>query len=251
MNLSVEPNPRVTFKIHFLDESLLIIEKPSGLVTMPGKGHTHDTLLNGLFVERSGILQNMGKDRSFGLVHRLDKDTSGLLIVAKKPHIHAAMIEQFRAHKVQKFYWAICHKAPEQKSGVIKLALSETHGGMGHSDAVRKAHIHKEGKAAVTAYRVIDSSELGALIEARPVTGRLHQIRVHLDAIGSAILGDSFYGPMHTRNAAPRLALHAHRLILTHPETGELLDLHTKWPADLRHLLRTMALARPDLPAGK
>ena len=267
MNLSVEPNPRVTFGIAFQDDDLLVIEKPARIPTQPGKGHQTDTILNGLFAQFGSQLQNLGKDRDFGLLHRLDKDTSGLLVVALRPKAYDKLREDFAARRIKKFYWAICDGAPRTPNGVIKLPIVETQlsgrpvdtggkrdrggaggsgvggsGGGGARGTQKLAHIARVGKPAITAYRVLDQNDTASLIEARPITGRLHQVRVHLDAIGCPILGDDFYGPRRIKGASPRLALHAHRLVLTHPRTGETIDAKTDWPRELKRVLKAVRL---------
>lgn len=241
------PNDRVTFTIRHRDEHLLVIEKPSRMVTQPGVGHEHDTLLNGLFVEFGTALQNLGSPRDYGLVHRLDRDTSGLLVVALTAQGYDGLRGQFETRQVSKFYWAICHKAPKDPQGVIKKPILDQLKRKNRYTSVKYATISQAGKPAVTAYRVLASNNKAALIEARPITGRLHQVRVHLDLIGSAVLGDKRYGPNIVREAAPRLALHAHRLVFTHPVTGETIDITTRWPKDLRSTLNRLDLPRPDL----
>ena len=239
---TIEPNERVTFGVAHEDADFVVVEKPARVPTLPGKGHSDDTLLNGLFARFGAKLQNMGKSRDFGLLHRLDRDTSGLLMVALKPSAYDALREQFHARTIRKFYWAICSGTPSTESGVIKMGLTETDGGHEKTNRQKLAHISRTGKPAVTAYRVIDKSVHGCLIEARPITGRLHQVRVHLEAIGCPILGDAFYGPKRTRGAAARLMLHSHRLVFNHPRTGEVLDVKTDWPRDMKRMLRELGL---------
>lgn len=246
-NLSVEPNPRVTYRTHFEDDHLLVVEKRSGLVTQPGVGHTTDTLLNGLFDAYGPRLQNLGQPRDFGLVHRLDRDTSGLLAVALTAAAYDGLRAAFEQREVRKFYWAVCKSAPREPEGVIRLSLDERIQRIDRYTSVRRGTISKSGKPALTAYRVLEANDLGALIEARPVTGRLHQIRLHLNAIGATVLGDPLYGGEAARASAPRLALHAHRLAFTHPITGERIDAQSRWPGDLRLLLKKHELSRPDL----
>ncbi len=246
---SVEPNASVTYKVRYEDEHLLVIDKPARVPTQPGKGHLTDTLLNGLFAHHAARLQNLGRARDFGLVHRLDKDTSGLLVVALTGRAYDALRSAFATRDVAKHYWAVCAKAPDPPEGVVKLAIAETHGGGERQNAMKLAHIHPGGKPAATAFRTLDASDMAALIEARPLTGRLHQVRVHLKAIGSPIVGDPLYAPKSYQRASARLALHAHRLCFTHPETGERVDVRSRWPSDLRRLLRVMKLARPDHPS--
>jgi len=244
--LSVEPSEHVTFKVRYEDADVLVVEKRAGLTTQPGKGHLTDTLLNGLFARYGTALQNLGKARDFGLLHRLDKETSGLLVVALTPRAYDALRQDFEQRRVRKFYWAVCSKAPAKQAGVIDLPLVET---TATKTGQKLARISRSaGKPAQTAYRVLEVSPTAALIEARPLTGRLHQVRVHLDAIGSPILGDRFYASKVVAAAAPRLALHAHRLVFTHPVTGATVDVRSPWPSDLRRTLTRFGLHRPDVP---
>lgn len=246
-NLSVEPNARVLFRIAFRDDDVMVVEKPPGLVTQPGKGHTRDTLLNGLFaIEGLGAkLQNLGKARDFGLLHRLDRETSGVLVVGLRPRAYDTLRADFAERRIKKFYWAVAAKGSTHESGVIKKPILEV------EDGQKLARISSAGKPAVTAYRVVERSVGGALFECRPVTGRLHQVRVHLASIGCPILGDRVYAPKAAAEAARRVALHAHRLSFTHPVSGEVVDVRTKWPQDLRHLLKRHGLQRPDVRKGK
>ena len=179
----VQPNERVTFSIRHQDDDLLVVEKPARVVTQPGVGHEHDTLLNGLYAQFGDRLQQLGANRDYGLVHRLDRDTSGLLVVALSNRAYDAMRAQFAEREISKYYWAICHKAPRDPQGVIKKPIAEQVRRKDRYTSIKYATISNQGKPAATAYRVLASNELGALIEARPVTGRLHQVRVHMDLI--------------------------------------------------------------------
>lgn len=248
---AIQPNERVTYRVLHRDDDLVIVEKPARVVTHPGVGHEHDTLLNGLWVEFGDRLRQLGVARDWGLVHRLDRDTSGIVAVALSARAYDGMREQFGEREVRKFYWAITHKPPREPEGVIKRPIQEVVRKTGKYTAVKLAKISDAGKPAVTAYRTLAANDLAALVEARPVTGRLHQVRVHMDLIGCAIVGDEHYGPRLARGASARLALHAHRLCIEHPVTGEALDVRSKWPADLKGLLRSMKLPRPDLDEGE
>jgi 23S rRNA pseudouridine1911/1915/1917 synthase len=158
----------------------------------------------------------------------------------------------FEKRDIAKFYWAVVAEAPSPESGVINRPIAEYKGEKGKDPRTKKlARISSAGKPSVTAYRVLSSSRNGALLECRAVTGRLHQVRVHLASIGHPILGDAMYAPSALKVAASRLALHAHRIAFTHPTTGEKVDVKTSWPTDLRSLLKRLGLARPDLPAPK
>lgn len=250
--LSIQPNERVRFRVRHQDEDLLVIDKPSHLVTQPGLGHSGDSLLNGLFVKFGTSLQNLGKARDYGLLHRLDRETSGLLVVALRASAYDAMREAFEARTVRKFYWAVVKQAPPRGSGVIRRPIVETRGeDRTGTEREKLARLSAAGKPAVTAYRLIEESISAALVECRPTTGRLHQVRVHLASIGCPILGDGLYASDMIRRASRRLALHAHRLAFTHPITGKELDIRSPWPTDLKSLLERVRLKRPDLAEGK
>ncbi|MDF1809822.1 MAG: RluA family pseudouridine synthase [Phycisphaerales bacterium] len=243
----IEPNERVTFSIKYEDNDLLVVEKPTRVVTQPGVGHEHDTLLNGLFVKYGKQLQQLGQARDFGLVHRLDRETSGVMLVALTAKAYDGLRKQFEERKIVKYYWALCHKAPKDPEGVIRRPILDQLKRTSRYTSVRKASISGAGKPALTAYRVLSTSNKAAMIEARPVTGRLHQVRIHMDLIGSAVLGDKLYGPKIIRDASPRLALHAHRIVFTHPVKEEKMDISSKWPKDLRNTLNRLDIPRPDL----
>lgn len=242
--LSITPNPNVTFKVHVEDPDFIVVEKASRVVTQPGKGHDTDTLLNGLFARWGNALQNLGAARDFGMLHRLDRQTSGLLVIALRQRAYDHIRKQFENREVKKFYWAVCHKAPSSSSGVVRKPIIETEP---RGNEQKLARISSSGKPALTAWRVVAESAKGALIEARPVTGRLHQVRVHLESIGATVLGDDLYGHRAIQAASNRLALHSHRLVFAHPVSGEPVDVHSAFPKDLRPLLKRLGLPRPDL----
>jgi 23S rRNA pseudouridine1911/1915/1917 synthase len=248
---SVEPNPKVTCRIRYEDETVLVVEKPARIVTQPGLGHDRSSLLNGLFARYGNRLQNLGAARDFGLLHRLDRETSGVLIVALEASAYDRLREDFELRRIRKYYWAIVKKAPDPASGVVRTALAEVKAVDRASDRpIKLARISRGGKPAVTAYRTLSASELGALVECRPMTGRLHQVRVHMASIGSAVLGDDFYASGGVAEASPRLALHAHRVAFAHPKTGALVDVATEMPKDLRGVLTRLRLAMPVRDEG-
>ncbi|MEM7622269.1 MAG: RNA pseudouridine synthase [Planctomycetota bacterium] len=234
--LSIEPNPRVTFAVRYASPSVLVVDKPGNVVTQPGVGHQHDTLLNGLFATHGRELQQLGANRDFGLVHRLDRETSGLVAVALTADAYDALREAFATRTVRKHYWAVCTKQPNEPSGVIRRNILEEVKRKDRYTSDKRARLSHSGKPAVTAYRTLQVSDSAAIIEARPVTGRLHQVRVHLASIGAGVLGDKLYGPIRTSHAARRLALHAWRLVL--PIDGEKIDVRSPMPRDIRRLLR-------------
>jgi 23S rRNA pseudouridine1911/1915/1917 synthase len=246
---AVSPTPGVTFGVLFEDDHLAIVHKRAGLVTQPGKGHEDDTLLNGLMARYAFKLSRLGAARDWGLIHRLDRETSGLLCVALTPGAYDHLREQFEQRTVRKYYWAITAKAPSTPAGLIELAITETE--PKRLGEKKLAKVTRSGKPAVTAYRVVglppNPALPGALIECRPLTGRLHQIRVHLQAIGCPILGDGLYAAPKIAALAPRLALHAHRLAVTHPVTGVDIDRSSEFPKELRSTLKKLKLAVPGV----
>lgn len=243
--LTIEPNAAVTLRIAYEDELFVVVEKPAGLVTQPGLGHERDTLLNGLFSRYGATLQNLGKDRDFGLLHRLDREASGLLIVPLRAGAYDALRAQFVSRGVRKFYWAVVGASPKAAQGVIRKPIDEyTSTVRGGRHGKKLARVSSAGKPAVTAYRVIEASPLGALLECRAATGRLHQVRVHLASIKCPIIGDGLYGGEHT---GARMALHAHRLVFKHPVSGEEIDVRSKYPNDLKGVLRRLKLKTPTI----
>ncbi len=169
-----------------------------------------------------------------------------MLAVALTRVAYDGLRAQFEQRTVKKFYWAVCVKAPRVREGVIKKPIEEVLKRKDRYTSVRSSRISPGGKPAVTAYRVLEESDLGALIEARPVTGRLHQIRVHLASVGATVLGDGLYGSNRARGISSRLALHAHRIVIEHPRTGEPVDTRSAFPRDLRGLLKRLDLHRPE-----
>jgi 23S rRNA pseudouridine1911/1915/1917 synthase len=238
--LSVEPNEHVTFGVRYEDEHLVVAEKPSGVVTQPGASHEHDSLLNGLFARWGTRLQQLGKARSFGLLHRLDRETSGLVCVALDAPAYDRMADAFRNREVRKFYWALVKGGPNADSGTINRPLAQV-----RRDRLVSA-VSSAGKPALTAYRVLGRGRGATLLECRTLTGRLHQVRVHLASIHCPILGDGLYAPGPVAAASGRLALHAHRLAFVHPITGAEVDVRTSWPTDLKPALRRVGIDRPD-----
>lgn len=247
--LSVIPNDAVTFSIAYEDDDVMVVDKPARLVTQPGKGHEEDTLLNGLFARHGTKFQNLGAERDYGLLHRLDRDTSGLLVVALRASAYDALRKAFETREIRKFYWAVVATPPKGETGVIRRRIAEYEGpgpnAKKGASSRKLAKVSNAGKEAVTAYRVLSASAFGALLECRPVTGRLHQVRVHLASIGSPIAGDDLYAAEEVASLAPRLALHAHRLCFKHPISGEVIDAQSPWPNDLRNVLKKLKLSKP------
>lgn len=243
---SIEPNDKVTYKVWHADDDVLVIGKPAKIVTVPGLGHDRSSLLNGLFVQFGQQLQQLGKSRDFGLLHRLDKDTSGLVIVARTKMAYDALRAQFEQRTIAKFYWAVVHAAPKKPEGQVRLPISEYMGRVANERGEKKlARVGRTGEAALTLYRVLAQTPAASLVECRAVTGKLHQVRVHLESLGCPIMGDAFYAPPAVRDAAPRLALHAHRIVFEHPRTKASVDVRSTWPNDLRGLLKRLGIEKP------
>ena len=240
MHYSVKVNDRVSFEIRHADRELLVVEKPPGVVTQPGKKHEHDSLLNGLFAEYGNALQNLGESRSWGLLHRLDKETSGLVIVALRIPAYENLRAQFENRQVKKTYLAIVAGRPRRVQSVIQKPIAEIIG-----RGRKKAVIKRDGKPAITAYRVLEAGERASLIEASPKTGRLHQIRIHMADAGHPVLGDSIYGDESKSFTVPRLCLHAAALSFIHPSTTHRVQVEAPWPADLTKTLKRLGLHAP------
>lgn len=237
---SIRPNEDVPFEIPFGDEDLLVVDKPTGVVTQPGKGHRHDSLLNGLFAQYGNELQNMGEERNWGLLHRLDKPTSGLVLVALRHRAYDALRKQFERRLVKKRYWAIVWGVPRPAQAVIQDPISEVVG------MIKTATIRRDGQQAITAYKVLDSTNEVALIEARPKTGRLHQIRVHMAARGHIVLGDDLYGGKVKTPTVSRLCLHAAELSFVHPTTQHRVTVHAPCPTDFSKTVTRLGLSLPS-----
>lgn len=243
MSFSVYANHRVPFDVLHEDAALLAVNKPAGVVTQPGKGHERDSLLNGLFTRYGNALQNLGEDRGWGLLHRLDRDTSGLVLVALRIRSYEHLLDQFKRRLVKKTYYAIVSGVPRTRQGVVQLPIAEVVG------TRKRAVARRDGKQAITAYRVLDSQPQASLIEAMPKTGRLHQIRLHMAELGHPVLGDEMYGLSRGKaSAAPqmRLCLHAAGLSFIHPEEGRRMNVACAVPGDFLAQCKRLGLAFPQ-----
>jgi len=234
-------NPeQIPLQIHFEDRDMAVIEKPAGLVVHPGSGTRDATLVHGLLWHFQQ-LSSTGGDARPGIVHRLDKKTSGLLIVAKNNVAHARLSSDFQDRKIQKTYLALVHGRPRQQSGTIELSV-------GRHPTIRTKMTAgtARGRAAFTEYRVLEEFRGFSLLEVRIKTGRTHQIRVHLSAIGHPVVGDDVYGDSSYRQFVKkygplnRYFLHAAVLRLNHPTTGETLEFHSPLPPGLQNLIKSI-----------
>ena len=230
----------IPLDILYEDTSLLILNKPAGLVVHPAPGHWTGTLVNALLhhiQQGDEHLSSIGGKERPGLVHRLDKDTTGVLVIAKTDHAHRVLAAQFKAHTITRIYEALVWRGPEKKEGKIELSI-------GRDTKDRKTFSTRttRPKESLTTFKT--THRFGALashLELFPGTGRTHQLRVHLKAIGCPILGDETYGGRKVMNVEnltiPRVMLHARVLGIIHPETGKALEFSAPLPEDMAHVL--------------
>ena len=237
----------IPLEILFEDSDLLVVNKPAGLVVHPAVGHEEHTLVNAVLHHCRGRLSGIGGVARPGIVHRLDKDTSGCLVVAKSDFAHLALAEQFEARAVEKVYSAITCGALRSSSGEISAAIARhpTH-------RKRMAVSEGEGRAALTTYRVVERFSTATFVEARLHTGRTHQIRVHFHHLGAPLLGDQTYGKRQTqrieeqlRASFPRQMLHARLLSFAHPSDKRAVVFEAPFPADFCQALQVLRDAEP------
>jgi 23S rRNA pseudouridine1911/1915/1917 synthase len=220
--------PEAAFAIAWEDEHLLVVDKPPGVVVHPARGHASGTLAQAL--ERRGAAG--GEPGRAGLVHRLDRDTSGLLVVARSEEVHAALKAQLKARGILREYLALVEGRPSARTGVIEAPL-----GRDRRVRTRISTDTADGRAAVTHFATETALEDYTLLRVRLETGRTHQIRAHLKAIGHPVAGDPEYGRSGVLGLE-RQFLHAEHLAFEHPVTGEAVDVRSPLPADLAAALR-------------
>jgi 23S rRNA pseudouridine1911/1915/1917 synthase len=228
---------QIPLQIYFEDRDLAVIEKPAGLVVHPGAGTRGGTVANALLFHFKNLSDVGGESRP-GIVHRLDKKTSGLLLVAKNNVAHAKLSQAFQARRIQKIYFALVHGRPKRDTAAIDLTVSR-------HPAVRTkmAAGRPSGRAAHSEYRVLEAFPGFSLLEVKITTGRTHQIRVHLSAIGHPVAGDDVYGERNYKEFVrkfgelERYFLHAASLRFEHPATGEPMEFHSSLPPELQKLL--------------
>lgn len=218
------------------DEDVVVVDKPRGLVVHPGAGHPRGTVINGL-VARGITLSQLGGEMRPGVVHRIDKDTSGLVMFAKTDSAYYALTEQLRLHTVERQYVAIVHGTMEHQSGTIDMPIARD------PQDRQKMKATLDGKRAVTHFQVIEQFANYAWVECRLETGRTHQIRVHFAQIGHPLAGDHVYGRRHTLPIDGQ-ALHAMTLGFVHPSTGRDIRLTSELPADMADLVAHLQSGR-------
>lgn len=233
----------IPLEIVFEDEHLIVIDKPAGLVVHPAAGNADGTLVNALLHHCGGSLSGIGGVARPGIVHRIDKDTSGLMVAAKTDRAHEGLARQFAAHSIDRRYRAIVGGRPAPPAGTVDAPLARSPANR------KKIAIVVGGKRAVTHYHTIEPLRDAALVECRLETGRTHQVRVHMASIGHALLGDPVYGrPKEAQRALlrrldfHRQALHAAHLGFRHPITSATLALDSKMPADMQELFSSLVV---------
>ncbi len=235
----------IPLRILYEDARLAVIDKPPGFTVHPGAGERRGTLANAL-AYRYGELSSLQGPLRPGIVHRLDRDTSGVILVARDDEAHRILAAQFKERTVSKTYLAVVRGLPDFDADLISLPIARD-----VRQPERMAIRHDVGRASETYYEVRERFHRHAFLEVHPRTGRTHQIRVHLAALGHSIVADRVYGraDRDLRGVIGRQALHAHRLALRHPETGEEMEFESPLPADMAGLLeflRSGGGARPQ-----
>ncbi len=264
----VETRPEaIALEVVYEDADVIVVNKPVGMVVHPAPGTPHGTLVNALLHHCGDTLSGIGGERRPGIVHRIDKDTSGLIVAAKSDRAHHGLAAQFEAHTVTRAYLAVVHGVPNagdprlrgtkgvsvETGGVIRIA---THLARHKTDRQKQAVVWESGRHAVTRARVLeDYRGAAALVECRLETGRTHQIRVHMAHAGHGLIGDRVYGGKRRLpekllgqgavigNAFARQALHAATLGFDHPVTGERLEFTAGLPADMAELVQYLRVA--------
>jgi 23S rRNA pseudouridine1911/1915/1917 synthase len=227
----------IALTIVYEDAHLIVIDKQAGLVVHPAAGNRDGTLVNALIAHCGDSLRGIGGELRPGIVHRIDKDTSGLLVVAKTERAQLSLVNQLKDHSVQRTYLAVVRGKPPAE-GTVNAPI-----GRHPTQRTRMAVVHG-GKTAVTHYHVIRRYPAHALVECRLETGRTHQIRVHMASAGFPLEGDAVYAGRGPRRF-PRQALHAWRLAFTHPGTGKLVSFESPQPEDFHALLAELAVRAP------
>ncbi len=227
-------------KIVVEDDDVIVIDKPAGLVVHPAPGNRDQTLVNALLAHCGNSLSGIGGVARPGIVHRLDKDTSGLMVVAKNDAAHQALTRQFADRSLSRTYHALVWGVPMPAAGRIDAPIGRS------TKDRKKMAVTGKGKGAITHYRVLKDFGFAALVECKLETGRTHQIRVHLAHIGHPVVGDPAYGKGRTAKKAkelqnfPRQALHAVEIRFIHPRTGKAVKFKSKVPKDMAKLIKRL-----------
>ena len=231
-----QPDPTIEFDVVHADDAVVVVDKPAGLVVHPGAGNPSGTLVNGLLARFPDIV-GVGATERPGIVHRLDAGSSGLLVVARTAAASSSLIAQFAAHTATRRYVALVWGHPAASRGIVDAPI-----GRDPADPTRMAVV-TDGRPARTEYEVVETLHAPAdvaLLSCRLETGRTHQIRVHLAAVGHPLVGDPVYGAGKGTLGLARPFLHAAELAFDHPTSGERVTFESALPADLAELLATL-----------
>ena len=232
--LDVEPQ-KMDLDIVYEDEDVILINKPKGMVVHPAPGHTTDTLVNGLLYHCKDNLSGINGVARPGIVHRIDRDTTGILIVCKNDMSHNSIAAQLKEHSINRRYRALVHGNLKEDTGTVEGPI-----GRHPVDRKKKAINERNGKPAVTHYTVLERFGNYTLIECKLETGRTHQIRVHMTSIGHPLVGDEVYGPAKCPFKLQGQCLHAMVLGFVHPRTGEYMEFSADLPEYFEDLLKKL-----------
>ncbi len=232
--LDVEPQ-KMELDIVYEDEDVILINKPKGMVVHPAPGHTTDTLVNGLLYHCKDNLSGINGVARPGIVHRIDRDTTGILIVCKNDMSHNSIAAQLKEHSINRRYRALVHGNIKEDTGTVEGPI-----GRHPVDRKKMAINERNGKPAVTHYTVLERFGNYTLIECKLETGRTHQIRVHMTSIGHPLVGDEVYGPAKCPFKLQGQCLHAMVLGFVHPRTGEYMEFSAELPEYFEELLKKL-----------
>ena len=232
--LLIRPEP-IPLDIVYEDEDVLVVNKPRGMVVHPAAGHAEGTLVNAVLYHCGASLSGINGVLRPGIVHRIDKDTSGLLMIAKNDAAHQSLAAQLKAHSVTRVYTAVTEGGFAEEEGTVDRPI-----GRDRKNRLRMAPDELNGKQAVTHYRVLERFSRYTLIECRLETGRTHQIRVHMASIGHPLLGDTLYGAQPVKWGTEGQCLHAGIIGFVHPKSGEYLEFSSELPAYFRQVLEKL-----------
>lgn len=225
----------IAVDVIYIDENVIVVNKPAGMVVHPGAGNTQDTLVNAILHRWPEIAQ-VGEAERPGIVHRLDKDTSGVLILARNETGYNWLVRQFKSRKTKKTYLALVDGEPPTPTGRVEAAI-----GRDEKNRQRMAVVYGEkGKKAITEYHTLERYTDHTLLEVQPLTGRTHQIRVHMAFLGCPVTGDRIYGRRKKSLDIPRFFLHAHKLTIKLPGEEEPTEFKAPLAADLKQILTTL-----------
>lgn len=228
--LNIQP-VKMPLDIIYEDDDVLLVNKPAGLVVHPACGHLNDTLVNGL-VYYTQQLSDFNGPLKPGIVHRLDKDTSGVLVIAKNNQAHRNLAQQFQQHTIKKVYIAVVRGKIEYDEGSIDAPISRS-----PFNRKKMTVLHSSSRHAKTHYRILKRTSYFTVLEVYPQTGRTHQIRVHLAHIGHPLLGDSCYGKVEEKSYIKRQALHAKVLGFFHPRSKKYMEFEASLPEDILNII--------------